>query len=81
VHPPREFGFSLEAVHCGSFALRRVVEWDASKVKQMIWQGLLVYTRIAWAKTPKVSKREAIYDDVLAKFDTTWGDNNLLYVP
>jgi hypothetical protein len=24
-------------------------------------------------------KREAIYDDVLAKFNTTWGDNDLLY--
>jgi hypothetical protein len=25
------------------------------------------------------SKRETIYDDVLAKFDITWGSNNLLY--
>jgi hypothetical protein len=52
--------------------------WDASKVKQMIWQGPLDSTRIAWETTLKDSKREAIYDDVLAKFDAMWGGNNLL---
>ena len=44
----------------------------------MIWQDLLVYTNFAWEKTPKNLKREAIYDDVLAKLDISWGGNNLL---
>lgn len=54
------------------------IMWDASKVKQMIWQGPLDYARIAWEKALKDSTREAIYDDALAKFDATWGGISLL---
>lgn len=43
--------------------------WDASKVKRMIWQGLLDCARIVLEKALKDSKREATYDDVVAKFD------------
>lgn len=41
------------------------IRWCASKVKQIIWQSLLDYTRISWEKTLKDSKREAIYDVIL----------------
>lgn len=53
--------------------------WEVGKVKQMIRQGILGFTGIAWHKAFKDSKREVIYDNVLAKFDTTWGGKNLLY--
>jgi hypothetical protein len=53
--------------------------WDASRVEQTIWRGLLDYARIAWRKALEDSKTEATYDDVLAKFHATWGNNNLLY--
>lgn len=53
--------------------------WDASRVEQTIWNGLLDYARIAWRKALNDSKTKAIGDDVLTKFHTIWGSNNLLY--
>lgn len=41
--------------------------------------GLPNYARIAWEKALKDSKREAIYDHVLAKFDVVWFGNGLIY--
>lgn len=35
--------------------------------------------RIAWKKTLKDLKKEAIYDDVLVKFNIPWGGSNVLY--
>ena len=51
------------------------------KQQQIGTAFLTNYIRIVWGKTRKYSKNKAIYDDVLAKFDTAWGDNNLLYLP
>lgn len=53
----------------------------SSEAKQISTAFLTTYVRIVWEKTRKDSKSKAIYDDVLAKFDTTWGGNNLLYLP
>lgn len=50
-----------------------------TKIQQTISQGLLDFARIAWVQGIKDSTSEAIYDDVLAKFDGMWGGHELFY--
>ena len=51
--------------------------WDGRNVKLTIQLGLFAYAWIGLNKAPKDSKRIAIYNNVHAKFDTTWGCNKL----
>jgi hypothetical protein len=44
----------------------------------ILCKGPFLYARIACEITLKDSKRVAIYNDVLANFDATWGGNGLL---
>lgn len=49
--------------------------WDVKKIKQMIWQDILEYVKIA----RKEAEKGAICMDVLGDYDNMWGGQDLLY--
>lgn len=49
--------------------------WIVKKIKQMIWQDILEYVKIA----RKEAEKGAICMDVLEDYDNMWGGQDLLY--
>lgn len=48
-------------------------------MQQCIWQGLLEYVMVTWAKALKNAKEAFIYEEVMDNFDTLCEGHNLRY--
>lgn len=84
------FGCYFEESHCKPFGLSGMIlpftfsshKWDAIKSHffQCYWtKAIIDYAIIVWDKVLKESKKETIYDDVLAKFNMLCRGNELVY--
>ena len=56
------------------------LQWPIEKTRQVIWDALQDYGRIEWKQTLKDLEKtpDVAYQDVLNKFDLTWGVKNLI---
>lgn len=43
--------------------------WDVRKTQQLIWQNILEYSRIAWETTYRDVDKDAIYDNLIGKYN------------
>ena len=55
--------------------------WSTQKIRQIIWDSLLDYARIAWGKTLALVRKSSIEAQIqctLRGFDANWLTKNLL---
>ena len=87
---PKKFAYSIMVWHllqgitlltiwtkCNDWVFNQE-QWHESKMKQVIWDDLIVYTKVAWARVVKLIEISIYSTELLKGIDDSWGARNVL---